>query len=61
MALRQTIRQLGRILQAGAAAQQQHGAAALAGASRHMATSTVNGVPVEVGPPCCSLSHLCDE
>lgn len=43
--MRQTLRQLGRILQAGAESQQ---CAALAGASKHMATSTVNGVPVEV-------------
>jgi hypothetical protein len=45
MALRQSLRQLGRILQVGAESQQ---CAALAGASRQMATSTVNGVPVEV-------------
>jgi len=46
MALRQSVRQLGLMLQANA--QSQH-SAALAGAARHMATSTVNGIPVEVG------------
>jgi hypothetical protein len=45
MALRQTVRQLGRILQASAESQS---CAAVAGASRQLATSTVNGVPVEV-------------
>ena len=46
MALRQTLRQLGRVLQAQAESQQ---CAALAGAARLMATSsTVNGIPVEV-------------
>lgn len=46
MALRNTVRHVGRLLQASAEAQQQCGA--LAGAARAVATSTVNGIPVEV-------------